>query len=119
MKLNQLDSAQQAMMISLAMAPNRATAWANLGDVYALKNDKYRAVACLANAYRFSRNREKTHQFFKSLNEKENVEQLKQARNEAMTWADKTYFQVLKEDNKRNIWAEYKDTKTGFKLATQ
>jgi tetratricopeptide (TPR) repeat protein len=116
-KLNQLDSAQQAMMTSLAMAPNRATAWANLGDVYALKNDKSRAVACLANAYRFSRNREKTHQFFKSLNEKENVEQLKQARNEAMTWADKTYFQVLKEDNKRNIWAEYKDTKTGFKIS--
>ena len=91
-KLNQLDSAQQAMMTSLAMAPNRATAWANLGDVYAFKNDKSRAVACLANAYRFSRNREKTHQFFKYLNEKENVEQLKQARNEAISWAEKTYF---------------------------
>ena len=91
-KLNQLDSAQQAMMTSLAMAPNRATAWSNLGDVYAFKNDKSRAVACLANAYRFSRNREKTHQFFKSLNEKENVEQLKQARNEAISWAEKTYF---------------------------
>ena len=91
-KQNQLDSAQQAMITSLAMAPNRAIAWANLGDVYALKNDKSRAVACLANAYRFSRNREKTHQFFKSLNEKENVEQLKQARNEAISWAEKTYF---------------------------
>ena len=109
MKLNQLDSAQQAMMTSLAMAPNRATAWANLGDIYALKNDKYRAVACLANAYRFSRNREKTHQFFKSLNEKESVEQLKQARNEAITWAEKTYF--LKQSIIENDTPEITDKK--------
>ena len=108
-KLNQLDSAQQAMMTSLAMAPNRATAWANLGDIYALKNDKYRAVACLANAYRFSRNREKTHQFFKSLNEKESVEQLKQARNEAITWAEKTYF--LKQSIIENDTPEITDKK--------
>lgn len=74
-----LDPAERYMLSTLTMAPGRTSAWANLGEVYAKKGDINAAVGSFANAYRFSQNRDKTHQFFLTLMEKENGGNLKQA----------------------------------------
>ena len=91
LKQGNLDSAQQAITMALTMSPGRATAWENLGDVFGLKGDVSKAVACFSNTYRFSKDRLKTHQYMKKLNEKEDVENVKQARAKAINWAEKSY----------------------------
>lgn len=91
LKQGNLDLAQQSLITVLTMSPGRATAWSNLGDVLAKKGDINRAVACFSNAYRFSKNRDKTYQLMKKLNENEDVSTLKQARSIIIDWAKKTY----------------------------
>jgi hypothetical protein len=56
--------------------------------------DENRAIACFYNAYRFSKDRLKTHQFMKKLNETEDVEHIKQARAKAINWAEKSYLNI-------------------------
>jgi len=90
-KQGNLDLAQQAITTTLTMSPGRAIAWANLGEVFGAKGDISRAVACFSNTYRFSKDRLKTHQFMKKLNETEDVENVKQARAKAINWAEKSY----------------------------
>ncbi len=96
LKQGNLDSAQQAITIALTMSPGRATAWENLGEVFGIKGDISKAVACFSNAYRFSQNRVKIHQYMKKLNEKEAVKNLKLARAKAIDWAEMSYLNISK-----------------------
>ena len=96
LKQGKLDSAQQTIIIALTMSPDRATAWENLGEVFGVKGDVSKAVACFANSYRFSKDRLKMHQYMKKLNEKEVVNNLKQARAEAINWAENSYLNISK-----------------------
>jgi len=91
LKQGNLDSAQQTIITALTMSPGRATAWASLGEIFGTKGDVNRAAACFFNTYRFSKDRLKTHQFMKKLNETEDVENIKQARAKAISWAEKSY----------------------------
>lgn len=90
------DSAQQAIITALTLSPGRAAAWGNLGEVFGVKGDISKAVACFSNAYRFSKDKLKMHQFMKKLNEKEDVKNLKQARAKAINWAEKSYLNISK-----------------------
>ena len=91
LKQKNLELAQQTLIAALTMFPDRAAAWSNLGDVFALSGDERKAVACYANTYRFSKDMAKTHQFMKKMNAAEDVPALKQARDGAMSWAQKVY----------------------------
>ncbi len=92
LKQGDLDSAQQTIIIALTMSPDRATAWENLGEVFGVKGDIRKAIACFSNTYRFSKDRLKMHRYMKKLNEKEQIKNLKQARAQAITWAEKSYL---------------------------
>jgi tetratricopeptide (TPR) repeat protein len=94
LKQGNVESAEDAILETLAIAPGRATAWQNLGDILAIKNDMPKAIAVYENVYRFSKNRVKTHQFMQKLNVNEDVSSLKQARQMAMNWAKKTYPEI-------------------------
>jgi clan AA aspartic protease (TIGR02281 family) len=67
-----LPAAEQSLLRTLAFAPGRTNAWANLGHTYAHRGDVRGAVACFANAYRFSRNQETTRQFLQKWGEEAN-----------------------------------------------
>jgi len=77
------ESAKLYILASLALAPQRSAAWANLGQIHAMKAETKDAVASFANTYRFSQNKEKTHQFLLSLMEKNNDPNLRQALEQA------------------------------------
>jgi tetratricopeptide (TPR) repeat protein len=94
LKQGNLDSAQNIIIIALTLSPDRAAAWENLGEVFGVKGDISKAVACFSNAYRFSKDRLKMHQYMKKLNEKERVKNLKQARDKAIKWAEKSYLKI-------------------------
>jgi len=49
------------------LSPGRVNAWVNLGQAYAEQGQHSKAVACLANGYRFSRNQTATRQFLQKL----------------------------------------------------
>ena len=91
LKQGNLDLAQQAITTTLTMSPGRAIAWANLGEIFGIRGDVSKAVACFSNTYRFSKDRLKTYQYMKKLNETEDVATVKQARTEAINWAEKSY----------------------------
>ena len=91
LKQKNLELAQQTLIATLSLAPARSAAWSNLGDVFALSGDERKAVACYANTYRFSKDMTKTHQFMKKMNAAEDVPALKQARDGAMSWAQRVY----------------------------
>ena len=67
-----LPAAEQWLLRTLAFAPGRTNGWANLGLTYAHRGDVRNAVACWANAYRFSRNQETTRQFLQKWGEDTN-----------------------------------------------
>jgi tetratricopeptide (TPR) repeat protein len=96
LKQGNLDLAQQAITLALTLSPDRATAWENLGEIFGIKGDLGKAVACFSNAYRFSKDRLKMHRYMKRLNEKESVKNLKQARAKAINWAEKSYQIISK-----------------------
>lgn len=96
LKQGNLDSAQQAITMALTLSPDRATAWENLGELFGVKGDISKAVACFSNVYRFSKDRLKIHQYMKKLNENEDVKKVKQARAKAINWAESSYLNILK-----------------------
>ena len=63
-RLSNLQAAEPLLLRALVWAPGRANAWANLGHAYAKQGQYNAAVACYANAYRFSRNQDVTRQLF-------------------------------------------------------
>lgn len=66
--------AQQTLLHALVLVPGQVQVWVNLGQTYARIGNFTAAVACFANAYRFSPDREGTRQVLRNLVEKENVE---------------------------------------------
>jgi Flp pilus assembly protein TadD len=63
-RLYNLQAAEPLLLKALVFTPGRANAWANLGHTYAKQGQYNAAVACYANAYRFSRNQDVTRQLF-------------------------------------------------------
>ena len=100
-KQGNMDSAQQTLIKALTISPGRVTAWANLGKVFGKNGEINRATACFSNAYRFSKVRFKMHQFMKNLNDSEDVENIKQARAKAITWAEKAYPDISQKANQQ------------------
>lgn len=84
MKAGRLREAKQALMKTLLTAPDRTSAWANLGHVYAMMEKKREAVGCFTNAYRFSQNTEKTKNVFTDLSKKHENQNVRQALAEAL-----------------------------------
>jgi hypothetical protein len=60
----QLNQAEPLLVMALLLAPTRSIAWDNLGQTFALHGNQPAAVACMLNAYHFSRNRAVTRAFF-------------------------------------------------------
>jgi Flp pilus assembly protein TadD len=67
-------TAEPWLLRTLTMAPGRSSAWGDLGQLYAKQGDERKAVACLANAYRFTRNHDASRRFFRGLADDESQE---------------------------------------------
>ena len=89
LKQGNLDLAKETIVISLTLTPGRAVSWDNLAVVFGQRGDINKAIACFSNTYRFSKNRLRTHQFMKKINQSEEFIYLKQARNHVIDWAEK------------------------------
>jgi tetratricopeptide (TPR) repeat protein len=85
-----LEEAKAELLKTLAISPGRAPAWQNIADIFTIQGDQARGIAAYENVYRFSKNRAKTHTFMKKLNDTDGSV-LKDARQKAMAWAEKTY----------------------------
>lgn len=105
LKANKLKEAKTISEDAIAMNPGRATTWATLGQVLALQGKINEATASFSIAYRFSKNRLKTHQFFKDANKDELSASLKQARTVAIVWAEKTYEDINSLTDVTNVGA--------------
>jgi Tfp pilus assembly protein PilF/uncharacterized protein YecT (DUF1311 family) len=79
MMSNNLSQAETVLIKTLIMKPDRTSAWSNLGYAFALQGKEDMATACYMNAYRFSKNPEKTLQFFKDQLAHENNPNLRSA----------------------------------------
>lgn len=66
MKSRHLDGALLVLTKTLAIKPDRASAWANLADVLALQGHVDLATAGYLNVFRFSKNKENTYKFFQN-----------------------------------------------------
>ncbi len=84
LKGGQLRESEQALTETLLIAPDRTSAWANLGHVYAMTGKKAEAVGCFTNAYRFSQNTEKTKNVFTNLSQNHENQNVRQALAEAL-----------------------------------
>ncbi len=62
-KAGRLQDAESEAGRLLTMSPGRSSAWANLAEVYALKDRKEEAVAALILAFQFSSNKDRTINF--------------------------------------------------------
>ena len=79
-----LNSAEQSLALTLLISPARAAGWVNIGQVYAKKGNEIAAVACFANTYRFSRDRNKAYAFFRNLGETDDDPKVKEAVRKAL-----------------------------------
>jgi Flp pilus assembly protein TadD len=112
LKQGDFNLAQQTLITVLTMSPGRAIAWASLGEVFGKIGDVNRAAACFSNTYRFSKDRLKTHQSMKKLNETEDVGDIKQARTKAINWAEKSYPDISENTElKERVATEDQDIK--------
>jgi Flp pilus assembly protein TadD len=59
MQAEELAEAERALLSTLEVAPQRATAWGSLGHIYAKRGNHREAVALLLTAYRFAPDRKK------------------------------------------------------------
>lgn len=66
-----VDSAERYLLAVLVLSPGRDAAWVNLGQTYAKKGIPRAAMACFANAYRFSGERRTTYKVLQDLSEKD------------------------------------------------
>lgn len=85
-----LEDAKTALIDALAISPGRASAWQNLADILTLQGEGLKGVAAYKNVFRFSKNRSKTHAFMDKLNLSDGSV-MKDARQQAIGWAEKTY----------------------------
>jgi hypothetical protein len=61
-----VSSSEQALSLALLLVPDRVSAWFNLGQVKARQRNEAMAVACFANAYRFTPDKKRAYGFLKS-----------------------------------------------------
>ncbi|MFZ2267439.1 MAG: tetratricopeptide repeat protein [Azonexus sp.] len=78
-KAGQLAAAEKILRETLAIAPGRAAAWGNLGDLFAVLGQSDRAVAAYRNAYRFSRAPDKTLNYFRQQQQNDASTSVRQA----------------------------------------
>jgi TPR repeat protein len=78
-KAGQLAEAEKILRETLAIAPGRAAAWGNLGDLFAVQGKPDKAVAAYRNAYRFSRAPDKTLNYFRQQQQNDASNAVKQA----------------------------------------
>jgi tetratricopeptide (TPR) repeat protein len=64
-KARRLQDAESEAGRLLTISPGRSSAWANLAEVYALKNKNEEAVAALVLAFQFSSNKDRTVTFLR------------------------------------------------------
>ena len=62
-KAKRLQDAESEAGRLLTISPGRSSAWANLAEVYAIKNKNEEAVAALVLAFQFSSNKDRTVTF--------------------------------------------------------
>jgi hypothetical protein len=72
-----------------------SNAWFHLGNVFALKNDESKAIACYANTYRYSKSKLNTQQFMKKTNANEKISVLKIIREKAINWAEINFSELV------------------------
>ena len=78
-KAGQLLEAEKILRETLAIAPGRAAAWGNLGDLFAVTGKPDKAVAAYRNAYRFSRAPDKTLIYFRQQQQNDASSEVRQA----------------------------------------
>lgn len=79
-----LPDAESALIATLVIAPTRASAWASLGRVYALRGDQQSAVGAFLNTIRFSKDQEKTFTFFETLRDHDASPEIRSAASTAL-----------------------------------
>lgn len=89
---NDFQNTEKYILAALAVEPGNAALWANLGRVYSRKNAVESAVASYANAYRFSRDRQQTHEWMKSVVDSETDITLKRALNDFYILAQQVFI---------------------------
>ena len=60
LKLGQFKRAEHQLVYTLSLAPERASTWFNLGQVYGASGEMDKAIGAFANSYRYSRDAQKT-----------------------------------------------------------
>lgn len=89
---NNFQNTEKYTLAALAVEPGNAALWANLGRVYLRMNAVESAVASYANAYRFSRDRQQTHEWMKSLVDSETDTTFKRALNDFHILAQQVFI---------------------------
>jgi Flp pilus assembly protein TadD len=91
-KQGNVESAKTAIVGTLVISPGRAQAWQNFGDILTIQGEMPKAIAAYENVYRYSKNRANTHKFMHKLNtNNDGGSALKDARQQEMDWAVKTF----------------------------
>jgi tetratricopeptide (TPR) repeat protein len=72
--------AERSLLETLTLVPDRSSAWADLGQLYANQGSLSASVACFANAYRFSPRKDITRQFLERLSRDGNEREREAAR---------------------------------------
>lgn len=93
-KQDKLDIAEKSFENALLISPGMSNAWFHLGNVFALKNDESKAMACYANTYRYSKSKLNTQQFMKKTNANEKISVLKIIREKAINWAEMNFSEL-------------------------
>jgi TPR repeat protein len=78
-KAGKFADAEKSLRETLAIAPGRAAAWGNLGDLFAVTGRPDKAVAAYRNAYRFSRAPDKTLDYFRQQQQSDASNEIRQA----------------------------------------
>jgi tetratricopeptide (TPR) repeat protein len=73
LKIGDLSRAEEWLLSSLFLVPHYGSSWASLSQVYAKQGKKTEALACFANAYRFSLGSQGATSFFQRLAKDPNV----------------------------------------------
>ena len=60
LKLGQFKRAEHQLVYTLSLAPERASTWFNLGQVYGASGEMDKAIGAFANSYRYSQDAPKT-----------------------------------------------------------
>ncbi|MDG4554934.1 MAG: tetratricopeptide repeat protein [Candidatus Competibacter sp.] len=63
LKLGQFKRAEHQLAYALSLAPERASTWFNLGQVYGALGEVDKATGAFANTYRYSQDSSKTREF--------------------------------------------------------